>query len=76
VPVEIVDADLHQLVARVRLENGRKRLAAVAGRQQSRARNDVGELAAQKRHLHRVLGVRRVRIETRNRVSPMTSPPR
>ena len=44
--VEVVDADLEQLVARVGLQDGQQVLAGVAGRREAGARQDVGDLAA------------------------------
>ena len=63
VAVEVLRADLQQLVARIALEDRGERLAAVARRQQSGAGDDVGEFAPQERHLHRVLRIRGVRVQ-------------
>ncbi len=62
-PVEVVRADLQQLVARIALEDRGERLAAMAGGQKGGALDDIGDLPAQQRHLPRILGVYRVRIE-------------
>jgi hypothetical protein len=65
IAVEIIGADLQELVARIGLEDRGERLAAVAGGQEPGARDHLGDLAPHERHLRRVLGVRGVRIEAK-----------
>ena len=60
---QLVGIDLHQLVARVILEDRGKRLAVVAGRQEARARENLRDLAAQHGNRARVRGVHGVRVE-------------
>ena len=63
VAIEVLGSDLQQLVARIGLEDRGERLAAVARGQQPGALDHLAELSAQQRHLHRVLAVRRVRVQ-------------
>ena len=63
VALQVVGADLQQLVARIGLEDRGERLAAVARGQERGALHDRGELAPQQRHLARVRRVGSVGVE-------------
>ena len=61
--LQVVGADLQQLIARVGLEDRGERLAAVARGQEGGALHGRGELAPQQRHLARVRRVGSVGVE-------------
>ena len=61
--VEVVDVDLEEVVARIRLEGLDEVLVVVARGEEPRALDDRGDLATQHRHRERAAGVRARRVQ-------------